>query len=200
MVLYEKIKEIRKMNHNLRQISYGDPNKKNLRLFYVRYADDWIILTNAPSQIAQRIKEKISEFLREKLDAILSEKKTLITNITEKPAHFLGFEIRRFKKGCLVYIKNRLRAAFGKVTLTSPDSQRIINKLYARGFCTAQGKPKEISWLSNMETHIIIQRYNASMSGLMQYYLEWVNRKSSPRKNRGIRRKPLDLHYAIFML
>ena len=88
--LFSDIKGIRLMNHKLRNIPYFDPNKRRLRLFYVRYADDWIILSNVNSQIAEILKTKVKDFLQNTLKATLSEEKTLITDIRRNSAHFLG--------------------------------------------------------------------------------------------------------------
>jgi retron-type reverse transcriptase len=177
--LYNSIKEIRLDNHRLREIPYTDPTRVALRLFYVRYADDWIILSNVNTQIAAKLKSMITAFLANKLNATLSETKTLITDIRKKPAHFLGFQIRRAERGRRVHINGRLQYAPGLPILTFPDTQRIINKLHTRGFCDKRGFPTSISWLSTLETHIIIQRFNASMLGFMQYYTEWVHWKST---------------------
>lgn len=179
---FRSIKEIRLMNHHLRNIPYADPNTRKLRLFYVRYADDWIILTNTDAQVAEKLKNRIKEFLSEKLKATLSEPKTLITDIRLKPAHFLGFEISRSRRNRLLYINGRLQRAPGFPIMTAPDAQRVINKLHTRGFCTEKGFPLSIPWLSTLETHVIINRFNASMLGFMQYYAEWVSKKSSLRR------------------
>ena len=176
--LYGEIKKIRLNNHTLRKVPYANPNKRGLRLFYVRYADDWILLSNADKQIAEKMKSMIKNFLIKELEMTLSEEKTLITDIREEPAHFLGFELRRAKKGRLVYIRGRLQHAPGFPILTFPDRQRIIDRLHAKGFCDKKGFPISIPWLSNLEPHIIIQRFNASMLGLMQYYCEWISQKS----------------------
>jgi hypothetical protein len=180
--MFKLIKEVRLMNHRIRKMPYIDPDKRRLRLFYVRYADDWIILTNTNYFIANKLKKSIGEFLKEKLKATLSEKKTLITDIRIEPAHFLGFEIRRAPLGRLVLINGKLTRAPGLPIIVSPDKQRIINRLYARGFCNKKGFPTCIPWISNFETHVIIERYNASMTGLMQYYAGWVHHRSAIRR------------------
>jgi hypothetical protein len=177
--LYEKIREIRLMNHKMRQIPSIDPNKRRIRFFYVRYADDWILLGNFDQQIARKIKEKIRSFLADKLHATLSEKKTIITDIRKSPAHFLGFEIKRYPHGRLIYVEGRLRRASGLTLQIKPDRQRLINRLHMKGFCNKKGFPIHIPWLARYEAHTIIQRYNASMFGLMQYYTEWVDDKNS---------------------
>jgi hypothetical protein len=137
--LYRDIKEIRLMNHKLRNIEYTDSTKRRLRLFYTRYADDWIILGNFDKQIAEKIKNKIKDFLLSELKATLSEKKTVITDITKSPAHFLGFEITRYPRGRLLFSNGKLTRASGMIILTNPDRQRLINRLHMKGYCDRKG-------------------------------------------------------------
>jgi len=64
-------KEIRFYKHRLNLMPYYDRSLQRLRLFYVRYADDWILLTNGGTHVAEAIKAKIKDFLWEKLGAVL---------------------------------------------------------------------------------------------------------------------------------
>lgn len=71
-----------------------DPNDPDFRrLWYVRYADDWLLGFSGPREEAEEIKCKLSEFLRDTLTLELSEEKTLITNARTESARFLGYEI-----------------------------------------------------------------------------------------------------------
>ena len=45
-------------------------------------------------KITQQIKAEIGRFLKEKLNLIMSEEKTLITNAGSQAAKFLGYEIK----------------------------------------------------------------------------------------------------------
>ncbi len=180
--LFKSINEIRIMNHRLRKMAYYDKDKRKLRLFYIRYADDWIILTNTNVHIATKMKESIGTFLKTYLKATLSEKKTLITDIRKEAANFLGFELRRYPVGRLVYVKGKLIRASGLPIIVTPDTQRLINRLYSHGFCNKKGTPICMPWIANFETQVIIQRYNASMIGLMQYYAGWVHSISTMRR------------------
>lgn len=56
-----KIDKYRKISKDL---LYYDDNRRMLRLHYVRYADDCIILCNTDLQIAEKLKRMISDFLR----------------------------------------------------------------------------------------------------------------------------------------
>ena len=87
------LRNIKYFKHLKRKINYYDPNRKMLRMLYVRYADDWIILTNAPRQINEKIKAMISSWLLKNRGLKLSDDKTFITDISKDPAHFLGYQI-----------------------------------------------------------------------------------------------------------
>lgn len=91
--LYSYVHKIKMVRHQTRNKTSVIANTRMIRIFYIRYADDWILLTNGTVEIANFIKKKISNFLSEKLKLTLSEKKTLITRITKKKAKFLGFEL-----------------------------------------------------------------------------------------------------------
>ncbi len=135
--------QIRSRRRKLRRLPYADPCGRELRTFYVRYADDWILLSSANRQICERWKRLIKEFLYNELGATLADEKTHITDIREKPAHFLGFELRRHRKGRLYYAfrGNRWRLTRSPVLLVYafPDRQRIISRLHSKGFCEKDG-------------------------------------------------------------
>lgn len=55
-------KEIRFYKHRLNSMTYYDGSLKRLRLFYVRYADDWILLTNGGTHVAEGFESKDQRF------------------------------------------------------------------------------------------------------------------------------------------
>jgi group II intron reverse transcriptase/maturase len=61
----------------------------------IRYADDFLVLTNGTSAEAERLREEFGEFLRGELKLELSPEKTLITHVNDG-YDFLGFHIRRY--------------------------------------------------------------------------------------------------------
>jgi hypothetical protein len=63
-LLFKIVKQIAIYRHRRRLITSTDRTSVVLRMFYVRYADDWILilLTNGNIQIAEKIKEMISHF------------------------------------------------------------------------------------------------------------------------------------------
>lgn len=157
-------------------------NKLKLRFKYVRYADDWIILTNMKKYMLEKWKENINKFLKEELGATLSIEKTLLTDIREKSAHFLGFEIktyknkkigryRKFINGKLINIK---AITAGSKVFAIPDRQRLIDRLHMKGYSDKHSKPKEIGFLTNLDDFIIIERYNSVLNGIALYYTEFI--------------------------
>nr|YP_009492356.1 putative HNH endonuclease [Stauridium tetras]AWI68957.1 putative HNH endonuclease [Stauridium tetras] len=187
--LYKFIKEKRIEKKRSLNIKTDNPQKKNLKIFYVRYADDWILLTNGDKQIAEKIKDMIAEFLISKLELKLSEKKTFITDITKTPAKFLGFQLRHPARGPIIRkplknpnqyrTKNLQRKQGSTIIWADIDKQRLINRMHMKGFCNKKGFPKEKPWLSCMEDQVIVDRYNACMRGLAEFYMPIIRNKAN---------------------
>jgi group II intron reverse transcriptase/maturase len=63
----------------------------------IRYADDWLLLTNGGKAEANRLKEEFKTFLAEELKLELSPEKTRITHVNQG-FDFLGFHVQRYVK------------------------------------------------------------------------------------------------------
>lgn len=64
--LKQSIKEYRIFKRRRMSIAATDLKKIKIRYTYVRYADDWILFTNAKREIVSEIEKKIEVFLMEK--------------------------------------------------------------------------------------------------------------------------------------
>lgn len=131
-------------------------NHSNLKTcYYVRYADDWVILTDNQRD-AERLKYKAKRYLKDTLKLDLSEEKTLITNVCSKPIKFLGVEIRMAKKN---------KRWVNKV---SPERERFQRKM--------KDLSRELFYIrktSTLDRERLIQnitRVNAIIVGLINYY------------------------------
>ncbi len=82
--LHRKQKERRRINH-----------MGNCAL--IRYADDWLLLTNGGKAEAIRLKEEFQTFLWSELKLELSPEKTHITHVNQG-FDFLGFHVQRYVK------------------------------------------------------------------------------------------------------
>lgn len=185
--LYKLIKEIRLTKHRQLRVRSDAPNCKILRILYVRYADDWILLTNGSKEIANALKEMVATFLKNNLGLTLSAKKTLVTDMTKEPAKFLGFELRVSGKGRLKREHSKDPASKKKFTLTrassvlvwaQPDRVRLINRFYMKGLCDSKGMPKSIPWISTLEPQTIVERFNAAITGLVDFYLPIIRNRA----------------------
>lgn len=131
-------------------------NHSNLKTcYYVRYADDWVILTDNRED-AERLKFKAKRYLHDTLKLELSEEKTLITNVCSKPIKFLGVEIKMANKN-------------GKwVNRVSPEKERFQRKM--------KDLSREIFYVrktSTLDMDRLIQnitRVNSIIVGLINYY------------------------------
>jgi len=177
--LFRLVDEIRLISHDKRNIRYFDPNRVPLRFNYQRYADDWIILTNAPLSIMQDIKKDIAHWLKTQRNATLSEKKTVITDMRKTPAHFLGFELKNLNTRRLKKVGPSTKRTAGWSISVYPDRTRLINRFFMKGYCDRNGFPREIPWLSTLDPVTIINRFNSVMTGLANFYCEFLSSKWS---------------------
>lgn len=183
--IHTKEKEWKKLGHKLPS---SDPNSILWRFIYVRYADDWIILTNAKKYYLAKIKENINTYLKDVLSATLSLEKTLMTDLTKDSAHFLGYEISTYKGKKIDTYQKKIKGkkiginaiTAGSKVFATPDRQRLIERLYMKGYCTRSGFPREIGYISCLDDFSIIERYNSVLIGFALYYCEFVR---NPKRN-----------------
>lgn len=137
--------------------------KTNLKPAYlIRYADDWILITDTKSN-AEKWKRRIAKYLKTNQKLRLSEEKTLITNIKEKPIKFLGFNYK------IIPGKSRT----GYVPRTRPDPERLQIRIKQ-----IHQEIKALRKISDKKQLIHqINLVNSKIRGLCQYYqpATWVN-------------------------
>lgn len=147
-----------------------DPNFK--RLFYIRYADDWLIGVIGNKEDAQALKEEIGIFLAETLKLELSAEKTLITN-AKRRVRFLGYDIQRWKTPPVrKYRHNGIpaRKRVGYCLALLIPYERLIQHSKQFGD-TSTWKGRRITRLINRSEIEILMHYNAKMRGFLNYYI-----------------------------
>jgi len=152
-------RERRKMPRN----APCDPNYRRLR--YVRYADDFLLGFVGPKNEAGEIRQRLGEFLEQKLKLTLSEEKTLITHAYDGKAKFLGYEITVVREGSLL-AENERRATNGRIRLLMPF--KVVSKyrnLYSKG-----EKISARTELTIDTDYTILQRYQGVLAGLYNFY------------------------------
>jgi len=144
-----------------------DPNFR--RLYYVRYADDFLLGFAGPKAEAEEIKAQIRDFLAERLRLSLSEEKTLITHATTEKARFLGYELRSMRSNTKVGPckgGGLRRSVNGLIGLYVPkDAIESRCKAYM-----ANGRPTQRTNLLHASDYQIITRYQAVFRGVVNYY------------------------------
>ncbi|WPV65945.1 group II intron reverse transcriptase [Chitinophaga sp. LS1] len=136
----------------------------------IKYADDWLLLTNGTKQEAYRLRNEFEKFLKEKLHLELSVEKTHITHVN-KGFDFLGFNIRR-------HVRNN-----DKPKMFITPTKRSIEKLKMKvKEMTARKRFKDVPLLK-------FSALNALLRGWIAYYRHsnvktiakqldlWVNRR-----------------------
>ncbi len=147
------------------------------RLFYIRYADDWLCGITGSKEDCRIIKENIKQFLYNNLRLELSEEKTLITNAKDR-AHFLGFDVYvRHTNAAKRNALGRLSRDFDKKIVLAIPNSTIRKKLLDYGVVKIihhQGKEIWKPWhrnkLKNQDDLEILESYNAQIRGFYNYY------------------------------
>ena len=130
--------------------------------FLVRYADDFIIITDTRAH-AEDWKKRLQIYLHSKMKLTLSPEKTLITDIRKKYIKFLGYEYK--------VVPGKARK--GYIPRTIPERDRLRRKTDK----IAHDIKKIPHYYSREQMVDAINRINSQIRGIIQYYqcCTWVN-------------------------
>ncbi len=136
------------------------------RLWYVRYADDFILGYIGTKAEARMIKEEIKEFLSG-IDLKLSEEKTLITHATTGRARFLNYEINKANNQKMIESKRGTkRSGNASIWLSIPqDVVEFWESKVRRG-----EKIIHRTEITDLSDYDIITIYETELQGLINYY------------------------------
>lgn len=170
--------EYRKLGQEMRNLPSLDMHDPNfVRVKYVRYADDWLIGVIGSHEQAEQIKDRIAEFLCEKLHLTLSKEKTKITNARLEEAAFLGYRIRK-GRGTTSKVKVstnksgkhfKRRSTGMQIVLKAPINE-VLTRLHKKGFCDSKGNPTHKAGWTVLDEDQIIYLYSSMNRGIQQYY------------------------------
>ena len=154
------------LKKQLQTIPTYEPNDPNFRrLWYVRYADDFLLGLAGPKNEALEIKDKIAEFLHKDLKLELNQEKTLITHARDQCAKFLGYEVHVIHDNAKHDYRGH-RNINGKIGLRIPMKvKQEKRERYMR-----HGKPIHLPQLMLDNDYTIVSQYQAEYRGLVQYY------------------------------
>lgn len=151
----------------------SEPNFRRMK--YIRYADDFVILTIGTKDEATMIKNNIKEFLRTNCGVELNVEKTVITNLRYDKFNFLGAEISKLERNT-TFLKNRSTSrimATGRLLIKAPIKS-LLNKMKEKGFIRQNNDqvylPQYIGYLTNLTHYDIISHYNSKIYGILNFY------------------------------
>jgi len=127
-----QLRELKLLQRTIPSTLGNDPQFR--RLYYVRYADDFILGFSGPKSEALAIKKQLREFLSTQLKLELSAEKTLVTHALTKKAVFLGYEIG------LMSDNNRVKTTKGRDGLVF--QRRTIQRVVWLGVPSAKLEAK----------------------------------------------------------
>lgn len=147
---------------------------------FVRYADDFVIGILGPRKMAIEIRDKVKDFLKNKLNIELNLEKNKITHVT-KGIEFLGYIFsRRIGHLCERY-SGRIKRVTRKITFPTLDvnMKKVIARLSEANFCDRSGNPKpafRYLRLPQSETNI---KVNNILRGLSEWWSIAGNRRAA---------------------
>jgi group II intron reverse transcriptase/maturase len=155
------------LRHQAQHLPSRDPYDPGFRrLWYVRYADDWLLGFSGPHCEAEQIKRHLAEFLRDALKLELSQEKTLITHARTHGARFLGYDIVTLDAD-EKHDHRRQRCINGAPGLKVP--REVLRAKCARYL--RYGKPRHLPARLQETAYTVVTQYQAEYRGVVQYYL-----------------------------
>lgn len=168
------LEEYNKRGKLLLKTQHYKSNREDKKIFYTRYADDFLIGILGSKEDANNIKEEITNFLRDELKLELSQEKTLITH-SEKRVHFLGYDIVTYKTNDIIKGKDGRKKIYlkGKVGLMIPKNfnKDFLNKeKMIKDINSINWRVNHIGKLLNLDDLEILEYYNSKLRGIANYY------------------------------
>jgi RNA-directed DNA polymerase len=170
----------------------------------IRYADDWLLLTNGSKAEAYRLRDEIQSFLREELKLELSVEKTHVTHVNNG-FDFLGFHIRRYtspndrpkmlvtpSQKAVVRLKAKIkemtdRKRFRDIPLLKFSALNAVLRGWITYFrhCNAKETAKDLDFWVNERLFLWLQkRHRLPPNRIITLY---KHRENGTRDNWGIR-------------
>lgn len=166
--------------------TYSVDETLNIKICFIRYADDFIIGINGSKEFAKSLYLDIDKFL-DSIDLKLNKDKTLLTDFCAKPIKFLGFLIKNVSltnraytytynktTGKLIKVRARVRLSIFM------DKDRVLKRLLEKKFIKWGIKKNTNSIkilkgtsrnnLINLDHADILRYYSSVMRGIFNYY------------------------------
>ena len=179
--------EIRRIDQLRKQLPSGDPfDTEYKRLYFCRYADDFIVGIIGSHQDAERVRQEMRNFIEETLKLTIAEEKSHIRP-SKKGATFVGYEVKTYSGDRIVKVKRGPRHTTFKAV--SERLQLHIPSGKQQQFCSDKGygdyattKAVHRRGLTQQSDAEIIIAFNGELRGLMNYYALAFNVKTHMNK------------------
>jgi len=153
------------------------------RVYFVRYADDFLVTCNSQELLEEKVKPAVAAFLRER-GLELSPEKTKITKI-EDGFDFLGQTLRKFK-GKLVITPSKKNV---KTFLEKVRTRIKANGQATTGTLIVQLNPLLRGW-ANYHRHVSSKATFAAVDyAIFQALWRWAKRRHPNKHARWVRQK-----------
>ena len=167
--------ELKEYDKERKKLPAGDPRDENYRrLFYCRYADDFVFGIIGTKDEARNILEEIKDFIQKELKLQIAEQKSGIRHAGE-PTRFLGYDLRVYSDHKVVKTTRE-----GRYTTAKSMCERMqlhIPEEKLRKFCHLKGYgnydtfvPLHRTKLLELSDAEIIKAYNAEIRGIANFY------------------------------
>ena len=175
-------RRLRKMYTRLPSRLPNDPDFK--RIWYVRYADDFLIGYIGTKKEAEDITGKVGEFLKS-IRLEMSEEKTVITHARTEKARFLGYEINLMKADdqAATITEHPVAGRHTRRTLTQQIFFSVPEDVIAKWLAKVE-EGNSIATrreLLNLRDYDIISTYEVELQGLINYYCRAHNQRQLQR-------------------
>jgi len=179
----KEYKEMVKLLKSKRELRNSVPSlkDKSIEIHYVRYADDWMLGIKGKRELALKLKEEMSEFLKTSLKQDLHPEKTKITNIREGKATFLGYEIYLpLKKNVTVCLNKGTRTLRRTNPMLRFDIpvDNVLKGMIERGYImrTEYGiRPISKQSYTSLDDETIVAHFRSVWVGISNYYAGCTN-------------------------
>ncbi len=159
----EKARQLKQLAQTMPSRDPNDPNFR--RLWYVRYADDFLLGFVGTKSEAIKIKQQIAAYLRHELKLELNSEKTLVTHARDGRAKFLGYEVHILHANSKHDHRGQ-RCINGGIGLRVPSS---VKKAKCAKYMQ-NGKPTCLPQRINDSAYSIVAQYQSEYRGVIQYY------------------------------
>lgn len=182
------LSEVKSFRVMLRGLKSKDPLDLSFRrLYYIRYADDFVIGIIGSRDECVKIREDLGNFLTEKLSLNLSLTKTSISHFNKEGIFFLGTQIKgnQETEKLVKTIERGGRKFKARVTsrtimfapLDKLLQKSIDNNMFKR-FKSGKVVPTALKRMVNYDHSDIIGFFNSKIRGILNYYSFVDNAKS----------------------